>query len=162
MSLLIFCSFSIESAPRPHEHIFEENGRMGAERTFQSFSIETTINDEAKKAHIAGSPVISIDAKKKEKIGNFKNEGKTYQPHKTPLEVLDHDFPIAGLGKATPYGVYDVFKNQGFVNVGLSADTAMFAVESIRRWWHGEGINDYAGYYRIVNAVDKLQHEGIK
>ena len=72
------------------------------------------------KADEAKNPVISIDAKKKEKIGNFKNEGKTYQPHKTPLEVLDHDFPIAGLGKATPYGVYDVFKNQGFVNIRLN------------------------------------------
>ena len=68
------------------------------------------INNETQKAHEAGNPVISIDAKKKEKIGNFKNDGETYRPHKTPTEVLDHDFPIKELGKATPYGVYDIFK----------------------------------------------------
>jgi hypothetical protein len=66
-------------------------------------------------------------------IGNFKNDGKAYQSHKTPIEVLDHDFPLPELGKATPFGVYGIFKNQAFVNVGLSSDTAAFAVESIRR-----------------------------
>ena len=94
------------------------------------------------------------DAKKKENIGNFKNNGQTYQPHKTPIEVLDHDFPIPELGKATPFGVYNVFKNQGFVNVGLSAETAVFAVESIRRWWYAEGISDYANAGKIVLTAD--------
>jgi hypothetical protein len=112
------------------------------------------INDETKKAHGAGNPVISIDAKKKEKIGNFKNEGKTYQPHKTPIKVLDHDFPIEELGKATPFGVYDIFKNNGFVNVGLSADTATFAVESIRRWWNQEGNLYYSNSTEIVITAD--------
>jgi hypothetical protein len=112
------------------------------------------INDITKKAHDAGNPVISVDAKKKEKIGNFKNEGKTYQPHKTPIEVLDHDFPIKELGKATPFGVYDIFKNNGFVNVGLSADTATFAVESIRRWWNQEGILYYSNAAEIVITAD--------
>ena len=78
------------------------------------------INSEAAKAVSDGNPVLSIDAKKKENIGNFKNNGRTYQPHKTPIEVLDHDFPIKELGKATPFGVYNIFKNKGFVNVGLS------------------------------------------
>jgi hypothetical protein len=112
------------------------------------------INQESKKAVVAGNPVLSIDAKKKENIGNFKNNGRTYQPHKTPIEVLDHDFPILELGKATPFGVYNIFKNQGFVNVGLSSDTAAFAVESIRKWWYAEGVADYANAERIVLTAD--------
>ena len=112
------------------------------------------INDEAKKAVAEGTPVLSIDAKKKENIGNFKNDGQTYQPHKTPIEVLDHDFPIPELGKATPFGVYNIFKNQGFVNIGLSAETAVFAVESIRRWWYAEGSNEYSDTKKIVLTAD--------
>jgi len=112
------------------------------------------INNETTKAVTVGSPVLSIDAKKKENIGNFKNNGKTYQPKKTPIEVLDHDFPIKELGKATPFGVYNIFKNQGFVNVGLSADTAVFAVESIRKWWYSEGVNDYRDASKIVITAD--------
>jgi hypothetical protein len=112
------------------------------------------INNETQKAASEGNPVISIDAKKKEKIGNFKNSGQTYQPHNTPIEVLDHDFPIAELGKATPYGIYNIFENRGFVNVGLSSETATFAVESIRRWWYAEGIMDYSGSDRIVVTAD--------
>ena len=112
------------------------------------------INDESKKAVAEGNPVLSIDAKKKEKIGNFKNNGRTYQPHKTPIEVLDHDFPIPELGKATPFGVYNIFKNKGFVNVGLSSETAVFAVESIRKWWYAEGVGEYANAERIVLTAD--------
>jgi len=112
------------------------------------------INAETAKAVAAGEPVISVDAKKKENIGNFKNNGKTYQKEKTPIEVLDHDFPIPELGKATPFGVYDIFKNQGFVNVGISADTAVFAVESIRKWWYAEGIADYSNASQIVITAD--------
>jgi len=112
------------------------------------------INNEAKKAVAEGNPVLSIDAKKKEKVGNFQNNGKTYQPHKTPIEVLDHDFPIPELGKATPFGVYNIFKNQGFVSVGISADTAVFAVESIRKWWYAEGFSEYANSEKIVLTAD--------
>jgi hypothetical protein len=112
------------------------------------------INDETKKAVADGNPVLSIDAKKKEKIGNFKNNGQTYQPHKTPIEVLDHDFPIPELGKATPFGVYNIFKNKGFVSVGLSSDTAIFAVESIRKWWYAEGVIEYANAKKIVLTAD--------
>jgi hypothetical protein len=78
-----------------------------------------------------GDPVISVDTKKKEKIGNFKHDGSEYRPRK----VLDHDFPLKELGKITPYGVYSVNHNTGFVNVGTSHDTGEFAVESISRWW---------------------------
>ena len=98
--------------------------------------------------------MLSIDAKKKEKDGNFKNNGSTYQEQKTPVEVLDHDFPIPELGKATPYGVYDIFKNQGFVNVGISAETAVFAVESLRRWWYAEGSVTYENAQEIVITAD--------
>jgi transposase len=112
------------------------------------------INEETTKAAAAGNPVLSIDAKKKENIGNFKNNGRTYQKKKTPVKVLDHDFPIPELGKATPFGVYNIFKNQGFVNVGLSADTATFAVESLRKWWYAEGVADYASAQAIVVTAD--------
>jgi DNA-binding transcriptional ArsR family regulator len=81
-------------------------------------------------------PVISIDTKKKENIGNFKNEGQEWSPKQPPTTVKTHDFPDKTLGKAIPYGVYDITRNQGWVNVGIDHDTAEFAVESIRRWWH--------------------------
>jgi hypothetical protein len=112
------------------------------------------INKQTLKAITAGNPVLSIDAKKKEKLGNFKNNGQTYQPHKLPVEVLDHDFQLKELGKATPYGVYDVFRNKGFVNVGLSAETAVFAVESLRRWWYAEGVLEYVNASEIVLMCD--------
>jgi transposase len=112
------------------------------------------INSEVIKANAEGNPALSIDAKNKENIGNFKNDGKTYQPKKAPVNVLDHDFPIKELGKATPYGVYNIFNNHGFVNVGISSDTAAFAVESIRRWWYAEGIVNYATAKEIVVTAD--------
>ena len=112
------------------------------------------INSEAKKAVAAGNPVLSIDAKKKENIGNFKNNGRVYRLHKSPIEVLDHDFPIKELGKATPFGVYNIYKNQGFVNVGLSFDTAVFAVESVRKWWYAEGAAEYGDADKIVLTAD--------
>jgi hypothetical protein len=112
------------------------------------------INSETVKAVAAGNPVLSIDAKKKENIGNFKNNGRTYQPHKSPIEVLDHDFPIKELGKATPFGIYNIYKNQGFVNVGLSCDTAVFAVESIRKWWYAEGAAEYGYARKVVLTAD--------
>jgi hypothetical protein len=87
----------------------------------------------------SGAPVISVDTKKKEKIGNFKNDGGEYRPKKQPRKVLDHDFPIKELGKIAPYGVYNVNNNTGFVNVGTSHDTSEFAAESISRWWETLG-----------------------
>ena len=93
------------------------------------------INGKAKKFLGSGLPVISIDAKKKEIVGNFVNKGRTYRKSKDPIKVLDHDFPIKELGKVIPYGVYDINRNEGFVNLGISKDTPEFAVESISRWW---------------------------
>ena len=112
------------------------------------------INEQCKQANAKGIPVISIDAKKKENIGNFKNNGKTYQPHGNPIEVLDHDFPLKDFGKVTPFGVYNIFRNQGFVSVGISSDTAVFAVESIRKWWYAQGIDSYGAVGEIVITAD--------
>jgi hypothetical protein len=112
------------------------------------------INERCKHANAKGIAVISIDAKKKENIGNFKNNGRTYQPKGNPIKVLGHDFPLKELGKATPFGVYNVFKNQGFVSVGISSDTAVFAVESIRKWWHAQGEELYGSGAEIVITAD--------
>ena len=112
------------------------------------------INEQAKMFFLKSSPVLSIDAKKKELVGNFKNEGKEYHKTGSAPKVLDHDFPIEELGKATPYGVYDIFKNEGFVNVGLSSDTAEFAVESIRRWWGMYGKAIYSQAEEIMITAD--------
>jgi len=92
---------------------------------------------------LQGQPVISVDTKKKELIGNFKNNGAEYSKTKNPTRVLDHDFPLKELGKVAPYGVYDINRNEGFVNLGISHDTAEFAVESVLRWWQTLGRNTY-------------------
>ena len=88
-------------------------------------------------------PVISVDTKKKELVGDFKNDGQEWQPTGKPEAVLVHDFPQDGLGKAIPYGVYDMARNEAWVNVGKSHDTPQFAVASIRRWWTSMGKRAY-------------------
>lgn len=93
------------------------------------------INSKAAEFLERGLPVISVDAKKKENIGNFKNNGQEYRKSKDPRKVLDHDFPIPELGKVAPYGVYVLNDNTGFINLGTDHDTAEFAAESILRWW---------------------------
>ena len=100
----------------------------------------------------SGDPVISVDTKKKELVGNYRNAGRDYRPKGIPVEVNVHDFIGEG-GRATPYGVYDVGKNEGFVNVGIGPDTAEFAVESIGRWWSDMGKARYPKARRLyVNA----------
>lgn len=84
-------------------------------------------------------PVISVDTKKKELVGDFKNSGQTWRPKGKPEKVRVHDFVIPELGRAAPYGVYDLAQNTGWVSVGVDHDTASFAVETIRRWWHAMG-----------------------
>jgi transposase len=100
------------------------------------------INQKIREFIEAGNPVISTDTKKKEILGNNKNDGQEYRKVKNPRAVMDHDF-LTELGKVVPYGVYDVNKNEGFVNLGISADTAEFAIESISRWWQTLGKNTY-------------------
>lgn len=112
------------------------------------------INRKVAKFSAQGEPVISVDTKKKEKVGNFKNAGKTWLPKGQPKEVLVHDFPQLGQGSAVPYGTYDVGRNEGFVNVGVSSDTAEFAVESIRRWWRLIGRRHYCGSKALLICAD--------
>lgn len=100
------------------------------------------INNKAKEFLGENAPVISVDTKKKELIGNFKNNGAEYRPVRDPRRVLDHDFPLDG-GKVAPYGVYLINNNVGFVNLGTDHDTSAFAVESIRRWWDIVGKNTF-------------------
>jgi hypothetical protein len=100
-----------------------------------------------------GSPVLSIDAKKKEIIGNYRNNGKEYHKKGDAPLVYDHDFQQE-LGKATPYGIYDIFKNAGFVNITLSSDTAAFAVASIKRWWKLVGSKKYPKTKEILITAD--------
>jgi len=109
------------------------------------------INDQAKDHQGSGDPVISVDAKKKEQVGNYASAGREYRPQGRPVQVHDHDFPGPhGLGKAVPYGIYDLAANAGWVNVGTDAGTAAFAVESIRRWWWRAGQDACPGASRLL------------
>ena len=99
-------------------------------------------------------PVISVDTKKKELVGNFKNGGRELRPKGDPEEVKVHDFPDDELGRATPYGIYDIGRNTGWVNVGVDHDTAEFAVESIRRWWKSMGRPLYPNASRLLITAD--------
>src|ERR1700747_1358446 len=101
------------------------------------------INEQVKAHQGAGDPVVSVDTKKKELVGEFKNAGREWRPKGQPAAVRTHDFPGDSAGGAIPYGVYDVTANAGWVNVGTDHDTAAFAVESIRRWWNARGSRDY-------------------
>ena len=107
------------------------------------------INQTGQENMKEGIPVISIDCKKKENIGNFFNGGKEYRPKGEPRKVLDHDFPIKELGKVAPYGIYNVNTNEGYVNLGTSHDTAEFAVESVRRWYKAVGQNTFPGAKKL-------------
>jgi len=112
------------------------------------------INSTAASYIESGIPVISVDTKKKEMIGNFKNNGSEYRPGKQPRNVLDHDFPIKELGKIAPYGVYNLNKNIGFVNIGTSHDTSEFAVESISRWWEVIGKQTFSNSTTLYITCD--------
>jgi hypothetical protein len=101
-----------------------------------------------------GQPVISVDTKKKELIGEFRIAGREWQPSGEPVEVLVHDFMDKELGKAIPYGVYDLTENQGWVSVGIDHDTARFAAEAIRRWWRKMGVKYYAHARELLITAD--------
>jgi hypothetical protein len=112
------------------------------------------ISEQAKEHMAAGQPVISVDAKKKEQVGEFGRAGREWRPAGDPVQVRDHSFPDEELGKVTPYGIYDVAANTGFVNVGTDHDTAAFAVESIRCWWDTLGKAAYPGARRLLVTAD--------
>ena len=112
------------------------------------------INARVAQAIQLRQPVISVDTKKKELVGDFKNQGEEWRPKGDPEKVRVHDFLIPELGRAAPYGVYDLAANTGWVSVGIDHDTASFAVETIRRWWHAMGEERYPGANRLMITAD--------
>ena len=98
--------------------------------------------------------MISVDTKKKELVGDFKNGGREWRPKGQPEQVRVHDFVIPELGRVSPYGVYDLAANTGWVSVGIDHDTAAFAVASIRRWWEGSGRERYPDARRLLITAD--------
>ena len=112
------------------------------------------INTAIKHAAINNEPFISVDTKKKELIGNFKNNGKVYRKKNNPIQVNDHDFPNLSGGKAVPYGIYDINNNKGFVNIGTNRDTSKFAVNSIRKWLDTTGKKYYSDIKTLHISAD--------
>jgi hypothetical protein len=112
------------------------------------------INIEVKRAMAQIIPVISVDTKKKELIGNYVNGGKQWTPSRKPVKVNGHDFPSPDVPRAYPYGVYDIALNKGFVNVGTDHDTGAFAVASIRGWWRSEGRTLYPNAHSLLITAD--------
>lgn len=127
-----------------------EEGRDHPDRDAQFRHISATV----KRCLAGGSPVISVDTKKKELIGNYHNAGQQWLPAKQPKKVRGHDFPTPDVPRAYPYGIYDVGRNTGFVNVGTDHDTGAFAVASIRGWWRHEGKQLYADAATILVTAD--------
>src|SRR3989338_4026167 len=152
------CDISDESVRRKlHEHGYtlqankkNKEGKYPPERDAQF----CYINKLAKKFLAKKNPVISVDTKKKELIGNFKNAGRTWRKKGKPKEVNVYDFPTLAKGKAVPYGAYDVTLNKGFVNVGISSDTDEFAVESIHQWWMQLGKKHYPKAKELLICAD--------
>jgi len=124
-------------------------GHQNADRDAQFIYI----NNKVKAQHQAGNPAISTDTKKKELVGNYKNAGREIRPKGAPVNVDVHDF-MGELGRASPYGVYDIGQNVGWVSLGISADTAEFAVEAIRRWWKSMGCQRYPLATELLITVD--------
>ena len=120
------------------------------DRNAQFEFISTTVNDFLKRA----LPVVSVDTKKKELIGPFKNAGREWHRQGQPEHVKMHDFADPELGKAIPYGVYDIGRNEGWISVGITHDTAEFAVETIRRWWYRMGKQTYPQAVELLITAD--------
>ncbi len=112
------------------------------------------INQRVLAYHRGSEPVISVDTKKKELVGEFKNTGQEWEPSGQPQEVKVHDFPNPKLGKAIPYGVYDLASNEGWVSIGIDHDTAEFAIASIRRWWQEMGDRRFPRVNRLLITAD--------
>src|SRR6266852_1083065 len=142
--LLAQLGYSLQSTRKTRE------GGQHPDRDAQFNHIART----AAQYQVAVDPMISVNTEKKELVGDFKNGGREWQPKGDPEEVRVHDFIIPALGRATPYGVYDLAANAGWVNVGLDHDTAAFAVASIRRWWHVMGQAKYPHAKRLMITAD--------
>src|SRR3954464_2191201 len=133
-------------------------GSSHPDRNAQFASINATV----KAAITAGEPAISVDTKKKELVGDFRNPGRELRPKGRPEAVRVHDFKIPELGRVAPYGVYDIAANPGWVSVGVDADTAAFAVESIRRWWYRLGQARYPGATCLTITADCGGSNGVQ
>jgi transposase len=120
------------------------------------------LNRKVKRYLAAKQPVISVDTKKRELVGDFKNGGRELRPQGNPEKVRVHDFVIPALGRATPYGIYDLAHNAGWVSVGVDHDTASFAVESIRRWWRSMGQTAYPQATRWLITADAGGSNGMR
>ncbi len=136
--------FSLQSNAKTLE------GRQSPDRGAQFAYINAHVN-----AHLdTGDPVVSVDTKKRELVGAYANHGRQWRPQGDPVKVHTHDFPDKELGKVTPYGIYDLAADTGWVNVGTDHDTAAFAVESLRRWWNGQGRASYPHATRLLVTAD--------
>ena len=120
------------------------------------------INEQMKAALASGRPAISVDTKKKELVGDFKNAGRELRPKGEPEPVRVHDFKIPELGRASPYGVYDIAGNTGWVSVGIDHDTASFAVNAIRRWWREMGADRYPDAKTLLITADCGGSNGVR
>jgi hypothetical protein len=136
--------FSLQANQKTHE---------GAAHPDRNAQFEY-LNARVKAFLNSGQPAISVDAKKKELVGDFKNSGREWRPAGDPERVRVHDFIIPELGRATPFGVYDLARDVGWVNVGVDHDTAAFAVESIRQWWYAMGQAAYPDARRLLITAD--------
>jgi transposase len=125
-------------------------GKQHPDRDAQFMHIAKRVKAQQRR----GQPALSVDTKKKEVLGKLKNPGKTYRPRGRPTEVDVHDFPDPKLGKAIPYGVYDLQHNEAGVSIGITHDTAEFAVGAIRRWWRRMGRKRYASPSRVLVTAD--------
>jgi len=142
--LLRAAGYSLQSNRKSKE------GTAHPDRNAQFEHLDTQVQDFQQR----GQPAISVDTKKKELIGEFRTPGREWQPCGEPIEVLIHDFIDQDLGKAIPYGVYDLAENQGWVSVGIDHDTAQFATETIRRWWHQMGCHCHQRARELLITAD--------
>jgi hypothetical protein len=142
--LLSAAGYSLQSNRKTKE------GADNPDRNEQFEHIATSVQDFQER----GQPVISVDTKKKELVGEFRGVGREWQPVGEPVEVVVHDFMDKDLGKAIPYGVYDLTENQGWVSVGIDHDTARFAAEAIRRWWRKMGVKQHPRARELLITAD--------
>jgi Rhodopirellula transposase DDE domain len=142
--LLVTLGYSLQANRKKRE------GKQHPDRDAQFQHINARVLAQKRR----GEPAISVDTKKKETLGNKKNAGRTYEPKGQPREVDTHDFPDEAKGKAVPYGVYDIHRNEAGVSVGISSDTAEFAVAAIDRWWQKLGRKRYPSGKRLVITAD--------
>ena len=143
-NLLIFLGYTLQS----NKKIKEGTNHPDRDQQFKY------INKQVKIFQRSDCPTLSVDTKKKENIGSYKNNGREYNPKGNPEEVNTHDFVNKQLGKVSPYGVYDIGRNKGWVSIGISSDTAAFAVNSIRGWWYAMGKDIYHDSRKMLITAD--------